>query len=254
MKPPVSVAVIAQDEEDRIAECLESASFADEVVVVDGGSRDRTVEIAESFGCKVLINKWPGFAVQKQYAADHCRNDWVLILDADERVSKELADKIGETVEKDGDKFSAFGVLRKNFFHKKWIRRCGWWPERVVRLVDRRRGRFSNHLVHEHWVSDGPAKQLDLHIEHHSFRNYAGLIDKMQVYSTLAANQMLADGRLARWWTPILRGGWMFFRMYFLEFGILEGFDGFMISLMNGAGSFMKYAKLRELHIHGNKS
>lgn len=246
----MSAAIIAQDEADRIADCLKSVSFADEIVVVDGGSLDETPDIAKSLGGSVIFNKWPGYAEQKQFAVDNCRNDWVMILDADERVSKEAAKEIEAIVSRPRSPYSAYGFYRKNFFHKRWFRRCGWWPDRVTRLVDRRKGRFSGHMVHEQWVSDGPVKDLEQHIEHHSFRSYADLIHKMQTYSTLAAKEMQKNGRRATWWSPISHGAWAFLRSYFLELGILEGFDGFVISLTNAGGSFMKYAKLRELILY----
>ncbi len=242
----LSVAIITLDEEDRLPKCLESLSFADEIVVVDSGSQDNTVPIAESFGCRVLFQPWQGYAIQKQYAVDQCRNDLVLILDSDERVPEETSRIIEEIRVRNHGAYGGYSFFRKNFFHEKWIRRCGWWPNRVLRLVDRRQGRFSDDLVHEKWICDGPVKALDAIIEHYSFRNYADLISKMQSYSTLAAEQMFRKGRRSGWWSPISHGVWTFLRTYFIEMGILEGFDGFVISLTNAGGSFLKYAKLRE--------
>lgn len=247
----LSVAIIAQDEEDRISDCLESVSFADEVVLVDSGSRDNTVGIARSFGCRVLSEKWRGYAGQKQFAVDNCMNDWVLILDADERVTHDTARRIKEIPDASLQEFAAFGFLRKNFFHGRWIRYCGWWPDRVLRLVDRRQGGFSDHLVHESWVCRGRVKELDLILEHYSFQDYSDLIRKMEAYSTLAAREMLEKGRRAGIFSPLSHGCWMFFRTYILEMGLLGGFDGFIISVLNAGGSFLKYAKLREANIKG---
>jgi glycosyltransferase involved in cell wall biosynthesis len=251
MGSPLSVAIVTLNEEDRIGRCVESVSFADEILVLDSGSRDRTVAIAESHGCRVLFHPWMGYARQKQHAVDQCRNDWVLILDSDERVSKEAAGILPEILGKPEQYYAGYNFLRKNFFHGRWVRHCGWWPIRVMWLVDRRRGRFSDDLVHERWIPEGPVSPLDAVIEHYSFRNYADLIVKMQTYSTLAAQEMFLKGRTAHWWSPLSHGGWMFVRTYFLEKGLLEGFDGFMISLLNAGGSFMKYAKLREAGLHG---
>jgi (heptosyl)LPS beta-1,4-glucosyltransferase len=245
------VAIVARDEADRIAGCIDSLGFADEVVVVvDQRSCDETLAIAQSSGCRTIAREWMGYARQKQFAVDSCANDWVLILDADERVPEPTAAAIRRLLVAPAPDDAAYNMLRKNFFHGRWIRRCGWWPDRVVRLVDKKRGRFSDHRVHEHWVADGAVADLNVAIEHHSFRNYADLIDKMQNYSTLAAIQMREDGCRAQWWTPIFHGAWMFMRTYLLELGMLEGFDGFMISILNAGGSFMKYAKLRELWLH----
>lgn len=249
---PLSVAIIAQDEEDRISDCLKSVSFADEILVVDSGSQDQTVSIAELYGCKVISKKWMGYARQKQYAVDSCCNDWVLILDADERLPRETAEQIEQILETSRQGVSACSFSRKNFFRNRWIRYCGWWPDRVVRMVDRRQGHFSDNLVHERWISNGPVKELDLTIEHRSFRNYSDLVHKMQTYSTLSAQEMLNRGKSVRWWSPFSHGLWMFIRTYVLEMGMMAGFDGFMISLFNAGGSFMKYAKLRESLMHGD--
>lgn len=250
-KVPVSVAIVARDEEDRIAACIGSLGFAQEVVVVvDERSSDETLAIARSWGCRAVSRAWMGYARQKQLAVDLCENDWVLILDADERVSEETAGHINRLLSRPNPDVAAYGLLRKNIFHGRWVRRCGWWPDRVVRLVQKKKGRFSDHRVHEHWKADGPVEFLSVAIEHRSFRNYADLIDKMQNYSTLAALQMREEGRRVYWWTPIAHGSWMFIRTYFLELGLLEGFDGFMIATLNAGGSFLKYAKLRELRLH----
>ncbi len=250
----VSVAIITRDEEARLPQCLESLSFADEIVVVDSGSHDRTVAIARAFGCRVLLEKWRGYARQKQFAVDSCSNDWVLILDADERVPGDTAGQIGEVLDDPEEEFSACSFLRKNYFHNRWIRHCGWWPDRVVRLVDRRKGHFSRELVHERWVSDGVVKKLDVAVEHYSFQTYSDLIRKMETYSTLAAREILERGSRAGWWSPITHGLWMFVRTYLFELGVLEGFDGFVIAVLNGGGSFLKYAKARELMNHSGSS
>jgi len=243
----VSVAIVAKDEADRIGACLDSLGFADEVVViVDDQSRDDTLAIAQSHGCRTLSKPWMGYARQKQFAVDSCRNDWVLILDADERIPLETAARITDLMAGPDRPAAGYAFLRRNIFHGRWFKRCGWWPDRVVRLVNRKQGRFSDDLVHEQWIAQGPLERLEAVIDHYSFPTYADLLEKMQNYSTLAALQMEKDGRRAGWWSPISHGLWTFIQSYFLELGVLEGFDGFVISLTNAGGSFMKYAKLRE--------
>jgi (heptosyl)LPS beta-1,4-glucosyltransferase len=250
---PVSIAIVAKNEEDRIGACLDTLGFADEViVVVDTCSTDRTFTIAQTRGCRVFSRPWSGFADQKQAAVDLAKNDWVLILDADERVCEETAEKIIELLSQPDPDMAAYGVLRRNFLHGRWIRGCGWWPDRVVRLVNKKKGCFSDHHVHEHWMAHGPVSEPDLVIDHHSFRNYADMIDKLQDYSTLAALQLKMDGRRVKSWTPMLHGFWTFFQTYLLRLGIMEGFDGFVISLLHAGGSFFKYAKLRELWYSGD--
>jgi (heptosyl)LPS beta-1,4-glucosyltransferase len=243
----VSVAIVAKDEADRIAACIDSLRFADEVVVVvDDRSTDNTLEIAQSRGCRTISKAWMGYANQKQFAVDACQHDWVLIMDADERVPGQTAESITRLLSTSDALAPAYGFLRKNIFHGRWFKRCGWWPDRVVRLVNRKKGRFSKNIVHEQWLPDEPPIRLDGIIEHYSFRSYADLIQKMQVYSSLAATQMEKEGRHSTWWSPISHGAWTFIRSYLFELGMLEGFDGFVISMTNAGGSFMKYAKLRE--------
>jgi len=251
---PISIAIITKNEEDRISACIESLSFADEIVVVDSGSMDDTVHIARSAGCRVIIEKWRGYAGQKQFAVDQCRNDWVFVLDADEQIPRETAEKLSEMPLHSIQSVTAYSFLRKNYFHHRWIRHCGWWPDRIVRLVNRNQGNFNNRLVHERWISSGTITDLDLTIDHRSFRDYSDLINKMQTYSTLSAKDMFTHGKHAGWWTPLTHGLWMFLRTYIFEMGFLEGFDGFMISALNAGGSFMKYAKLKELHTTSHKN
>ena len=249
---PLSVAIVARDEADRIDACLAGLDFADDVVVVvDERSRDDTLARVQIHGYRAVSQPWLGFARQKQSAVDMAKHDWVLILDADERIPQETAAQILGMLSAAPTDAVAYRLQRRNVFHGRWIRRCGWWPDRVLRLVDRTRGRFSDHLVHETWLADGPVEDLDAVLEHHSFRDYAGLIDKMQHYSSLAARQMHADGRKIGWWTPPLHGGWTFFHNYVLKLGLMEGFDGLVIALLNAGGSFFKYAKARELGRHG---
>ncbi len=244
----LSVAVITRDEEERLPACLASAAFAEEVVVVDSGSTDRTVSIARDMGARVYVEPWRGFSAQKQFAVDQCCNDWVFVLDADERLPEETARAAAGAVRAGEEGVAAYSFRRRNFLHGRWIRRCGWWPDRVVRLADRRAGAFDGRSVHERWVvHKGGVKELEEAIEHRSFRNYSDLVAKMEAYSDLAAGSMFEQGRVVSPAAPVLHGVWMFFRTYILELGLLEGVDGFVISTMNAGGSFLKYAKLLEL-------
>ncbi len=243
----LSIAVITRDEEERLPACLESASFADEIVVVDSESTDRTVEIAGYMGARVLVEPWRGFSGQKQFAVDSCSNDWVLILDADERVPTETAEAILHALSFKDKEVTAFSFPRKNFLHGKWIRHSGWWPDRVLRLVDSRYGSFDGRTVHERWLTRGREQPLNAPIEHVSFKSYSDIVAKMELYSDLAARAMHDSGRTAGPLTPPLHALWMFFRTYVMELGVLDGFDGLVISIMNAGGSFFKYAKLREL-------
>jgi glycosyltransferase involved in cell wall biosynthesis len=244
---PVSVAIITKNEEERLPDCLKSVSFADEVVVVDSGSSDNTTSVAESFGAEIILEDWRGYSAQKQFAVDQCTHDWVLILDADERVPVETSDVIREELDKDDGRIGGFSFQRKNYLHGRWIRHCGWWPDRIVRLVHRRKGGFDGRPVHEKWVTRGQIRDLDACIEHISFRNYSELVSKMENYSNLASRELVEKGVAVGPLAPPFHGLWMFLRTYLLELGMLDGFDGLVISVMNGGGSFLKYAKAREL-------
>ena len=246
--PSISVAIITKNEEERLPDCIKSAAFAEEILVVDSGSGDRTREVARSLDARVLNEPWRGFSGQKQFAVDQCRHDWVLILDADERIPKDTVKAITEALTfRNPDIAAAFGFRRKNYLRGRWIRHCGWWPDRIVRLVDRRRGRFDGRPVHERWITEGEVKSLDAIIEHISFRNFSELVKKMEDYSDLAARDLYdKKGRISPL-KPVSHGLWMFMKTYFIERGFLEGFDGFVISVMNAGGSFLKYAKLIEL-------
>ena len=253
LSAPVSVAIVAKNEEDRIGACLDTLGFADEViVVVDTRSADDTLAIARKRGGRVFSRPWSGFADQKQAAVDLAKNDWVLILDADERVPQETAEKMVDLLRQPDPDVAAYGVLRRNFLHGRWIRGCGWWPDRVVRLVNKKKGHFSHHQVHEHWMANGPVSELNMMIDHHSFRSYADMIEKLQDYSALSAMQLKMEGRQVKPWTPVLHGFWTFIQSYLIRLGIIEGFDGLVISFLHAGGSFFKYAKLRELWHYGN--
>lgn len=251
--PKLSVAIITRNEADRITNCLQSVYFADEMVIVDSGSTDDTAAIAQQFGGKVIHQPFLGFGPQKQFAVDHCNHDWVLLLDADERVPEVSVAAILKAVRSAEKGAAAFEIQRKNFLHGRWIRHCGWWPDPLIRIVNRKQGRFSEDMVHERWLTDGKVRSLLCVIEHRSFRNYSDMIEKLQHYSSLGAAQMGAQGHRSSPWSPLLHGFWTFVQVYGLRLGFLDGFDGFMIALLNAGGSFMKYAKCWEAMNYMNK-
>lgn len=251
--PKISVAIITFNEADRLAECLRSVQWADEVVVVDSGSSDATVAIAQAAGCRVFQQPFLGFGAQKQSAVDRCRNAWVLILDADERLPEGAEDQLAAAIAMAADDVTAFSLGRRNYLHGRWIRRCGWWPDTIVRLVNKKHGRFSDAGVHECWLPQGRVVTLNLNIEHRSFRDYADMLAKLQHYSTLGARQMAQHRSRVFWWEPLTHGGWAFFHAFVIKLGFLCGFDGLVIALLNAGGSFMKYAKCREINSYGNR-
>jgi len=245
-KLPLSVAIITKDEEASLPGCLNSVSFADDIVIVDSASSDRTVEIAGSAGCRVFNEPWKGYGPQKNMAVERCRHDWVLILDADERVAPGGREAFEKAMKSAGDGISAYSVRRKNFLNGKWIKRLGWWPDELVRLVRKDQGSFTT-LVHERWTTSGKVAPLDAVIEHHPFTGYEEMLRKLNEYSTLGAAELHRTGRRAGPLAPFSHAAAMFLKMYFLKLGFLEGFDGFIIAATNAGGSFFKYAKLKEL-------
>ncbi len=244
-KVPLSVAIITKDEENDLPRCLESVTFAREVVIVDCGSTDRTENIARQFGARWFVETWKGYGPQKNSALEKCSFDWVLVLDADERIPEETALKIAELLS-GNNSADGYSFRRKNFFHGKWIRSTDWWPDEQVRLSRKSRCRFEG-LTHEKLVIDGVTAKLPFCIEHFSYGSYSELFKKLDDYSSEVAAQMYSEGKRAGPADALLHGFWMFFRNYFLRLGLVAGFDGFLISLTKGIGTFLKYAKLYEL-------
>lgn len=248
-KVPLSVAIITRDEEERLPDCLRSVSFADDIVVVDSGSTDATVDIARELGCRVFVEGWKGYGPQKQSAVDKCRHDWVLMLDADERIPAETRDAIIETLKNPAA--DAYSFPRKNFLRGKWIRHSDWWPDRVVRLFRKEAGRFHN-LMHETWATNGILDNtINDPIEHFSFSGYSDMLVKMNCYSSAIAEELYRANRKTNALAPVLHGVGMFLKAFLLKRGFLDGFDGMVIALTKAGGAYFKYAKLLEMQRHG---
>lgn len=247
-KTRLSAAIITKDEERNLPDCLKSVSFADEIVVVDSGSADRTVEIAKEFGCRVFVEDWKGYGPQKNSALNKCKNEWVLILDADERVPDETADIISGAIQKPG--VDAYSIKRKNYLHGKWLQHSGYWPDRQVRLVRKDKGAFYSR-VHEKWITDGPVQDLAAHIDHFAFSDYSDMLKTLNDYSTVIARELFASGKRVTVLAPVYHGMAMFFKIYLIEKGFLDGMAGLVTALTKAGGSFFKYAKLLELQREG---
>jgi glycosyltransferase involved in cell wall biosynthesis len=240
----LSAAVITKNEEERLPDCLKSLSFADEIVVVDSGSTDRTADIARESGCRVFIEDWKGYGPQKNSALDKCRNDWVLLLDADERLTPAAAELTPDILK--APLAAAYTFKRKNYLHGRWLKHSGYWPDRQIRLVNRRKGSFRS-VIHERWATDGPVADLDACIEHYAFADYSDMLRTLNEYSTVIAGELYLSGKRANALSPILHGGGMFFKIFVIEKGFLDGLDGLVTALTKAGGSFFKYAKLLEL-------
>ena len=249
-KVSLSVAIITKNEEKNLFDCLRSVAFADDIVVVDSGSSDRTVEIAKEFGCRIFIEDWKGYGPQKNSALDKCSNKWVLLLDADERVPDETKEVIIKTL--GGPTADAYSFRRKNYLHGRWLKHSGYWPDRQVRLVNRNNGRFQG-FIHEKWVTEGHVHVLNAPIEHHAFSNYSDMLKTLNEYSSVIAQELYNSGRRAHALSPVYHGIGMFFKIYLIEKGFLDGMDGLVTAITKAGGSFFKYAKLLEIQRENKK-
>lgn len=242
----LSVTIIALNQEAHLGPCLESVSFADEIVVVDTGSADATVAVAQAHGARVVVTEWQGFARSKNFALDQARGEWVFSLDTDERVTPALREEILTVARGDGP-LAGYRVPRKNFFGGRWIKHLGWYPDYTLRLFRRDRGRFRDREVHEEVVVDGPVGILTAPLEHYSYINLAEYAARQERYARLAAREMAQGGRVPRpgelAWRPFLT----FMKLFFLKKGFLEGSLGLSLALQGSRYNFLKYYYLREM-------
>ncbi|MBU3728767.1 MAG: glycosyltransferase family 2 protein [Phycisphaerales bacterium] len=239
----LSVIAIARNEERRIGRMLDSVRFADELIVVDGGSEDSTVDVAISRGAKVHVHPdWQGFGVQRNRALGYATGDWVLSLDCDEWVTPELGAEIAQAMGR--QEVGAFRIPRASFMCGKRIHHCGWWPDHVVRLFRRGTPRFSDDLVHERLIPGCAVGTLSSPLMHETHRSVEEAIAKMNRYSTEGAVGALGRGRRGGVTIGAARGMWMFLRTYLLRLGVLDGREGLMISVLNAEATFWRYAKM----------
>lgn len=245
-RPPVSVCVVAMDEEANIADCLRSADFADEWIVVDSHSSDRTREIAAECGARVIERDWPGHIEQKNFAIDQAAHDWVLCLDADERVTPQLRESILAALARD-DRPDGFEFNRLTEYMGRWIRHGGWYPDRKLRLYRRSKGRWGGVNPHDHVRLEGRVERLRGDLLHYSYRSLSDHIATIDSFTTIAAREKRKAGRRASLADLTLRPGWRFLRMFAFRGGFLDGVPGFVVATMGAFYVFQKYAKLREL-------
>jgi len=244
---PVSVVIIAKNEAERMEACLQSVAWADEIVVIDSGSSDSTCEIARRFTDKVHSIPWRGFGPQKQAGVDLASHDWILNIDCDERVTPGLAAEI-TTILSQETPCDAYSVPRRTFLKDKEITRCGWYPDRTIRLFNRGRARFSDSPVHERVVTGGTTGDCRGHLLHYSFSGLGQLLVKLNHYSDLSARQMFDRGKRCTLFDLTARPLFAFFKTYLLRLGFLDGVEGFEIAVTTAVLTFAKYMKLRELH------
>jgi glycosyltransferase involved in cell wall biosynthesis len=244
----LSVIVITKNEARDIADCLASVAFADERVVLDSGSSDATCDIARSLGARVVqSDDWPGFGVQKNRALAQARGEWVLSIDADERLSAELAASIRAALARaDGDAAGVAGyeLSRRSRFCGQWMHHGDWYPDVVLRLFRRERGRFSDDLVHERLHVDGPVRRLAGELLHETMPTLDDALDKMNRYSSGRALDKVRGGARGGLGTALVHGAWAFFRCYLLRRGFLDGRLGFVLAVYVAEGTYYRYLKM----------
>ena len=243
----LSAVIITLNEEANIRACLESVSFADEIVVLDSGSVDRTLEICREYTDKVFFRAWEGYPSQRNAAHDLASGDWILSLDADERVTPELAREIAGAVSRPDDKYDGYYLDYKVFWKDKWLRHGGFYPERHLRLFRRGRGAYGDRAVHEAVRVHGPVGRLKGHVKHFTYVSISDYLARMDRYSTLSAEEYYRQGRMTG---PLRMTGRAFFNflsMYILRRGFLDGWEGFLVAGLYSIYTFVKYAKLYDL-------
>jgi glycosyltransferase involved in cell wall biosynthesis len=241
----ISATIITLNEERNIGDCLASLDFADEIIVIDSGSSDRTAEICQTHRkVRFIPHTWEGFGKQKNFAASQAVNDWVLNIDADERVTPELRDSIARAA---AGEATAFRMARENYFGGRWIRYCGWYPNYSTRLYYRHTCRFLEKAVHESLTYEGSVGTLAGNLKHFTYTGITDYLARMNKYSSLAAEELLKAGKNPGTAALLFKPVFTFFKMFVLKRGFLEGTHGFQLSVLYSAYTFAKYAKAREM-------
>jgi glycosyltransferase involved in cell wall biosynthesis len=243
---PLTVIIPTYNEEAILEGCLQSVRFADEVLVVDSFSGDRTEDLARAAGARFLQNRFVDFSTQKNWAIERAAHEWILQIDADERVTAALREEI-EVLLRAEPAHAAYRMPRVNYFLGRRMRHTGWGRDRVVRLF-RRQARFRGE-VHEELRVDGPVGELRGALEHHSFRSFAQYWGKMQAYSAFGAARLHREGRRAGPAQVLLHPLVHFFKAYVVRLGVLDGMHGLVLSLLGAVSVYLKYARLWELHL-----
>jgi glycosyltransferase involved in cell wall biosynthesis len=255
--------LITFNEEGNIVAALESVSFADEIIVVDSHSTDRTRELANGFRGRrrdgreveprVIERDWPGHVEQKNFAIDQARHDWVLCLDADERVSSRLRKEIESVLEVDSPEFDGYTMPRRTFYLERWILRGGWYPDRKLRLFRKSRGRWSGINPHDHVKVIGRTKNLQGDLYHFSYRDIADHLRTINSFTDISSKEKLKRGIRFPLVRMLVHPPFKFFKMYVLKQGFREGIPGLIIAILGMFYVFLKYAKLWELKLQNRK-
>jgi len=242
----ISVTIITLNEEKNIGRCLQSLGWADEIVVLDTFSTDRTVDLCKKYTDKVFQDRWQGYGKQKNRCAQLAENNWVLNIDADEVVSRECAEAIQSLLTK-GPEHPVYQFPRRNFFGERWVRYGGWYPDHISRLYDKTRVSFSESMVHERLIPDSPCGRVPEPLLHYSYAGMEEYIARQNRYSSLYAAEKSRNGWQAGWTHLYLRPPLVFFKNFILRQGFREGFLGVFLALSAAFYTYLKYAKTRKI-------
>lgn len=245
----ISAIVITKNEERNISECLATLEWVDEIIVVDAGSTDETVSLAKKATRKVFVRPWDGYGSARNYALSRAKGDWILWLDADERLTPELREEIRLILRSTSNEVAAFDMPRKANFLGKWIEHCGWYPGRVTRLFRRSSGKFTEDKVHERLLIEGKTVSLKHELLHYTDPNLFHYFDKFNRYTSFAAEDLERQGRGFSYVKLLLNPIWVFVRMYILKRGFLDGIQGLILCVLSSCYVFTKYAKLWEISV-----
>jgi glycosyltransferase involved in cell wall biosynthesis len=240
----ISGVIMARNEETNIEDAIKSLNFTDQIVVTDTGSTDNTLELAKKAGAEVYHIEFAGFGKSKQKSLEYCDGEWIIFLDADERVSPELAKKLKSIVESNTS-IDGYKLNRLTYFLGKPIKHSGWYPDYVTRFFKKDKGKFNNKMVHESIEIEGEVGRVDEVIEHYSYKNLEQYIDKANEYSTLSALEMAEEGKRFGLINLIFRPIFIFFKMFVIKLGFLDGLRGFLLAVLSSYHVFLKYAKLK---------
>jgi len=242
----ISAIIITLNEEKNIERCLQSLDWADEIVVIDSFSTDRTVALCKKYTNRIIQHKWDGFAQQKIFATSQARYDWIFSIDADEEVSDQLKYEIIR-IKQSTPAAQAYRMPRKMFYLGKWITHGSWYPDYKVRLFNRQHGHWEGLDIHEYWQVKGSCEKLKGDLLHYSYKDITDHLQKINTLTSKAAAEMLKKGERNSVWNLIINPFLKFFKSYFIQAGFLDGFVGLIIASMGSYYVFLKYLKLWEL-------
>ena len=242
----ISAVIITRNEEKNIARCLESLKWVDEIVVVDSESTDKTVEIAKRYNAKIVSPIWEGYGKAKNFGVDAVCGEWILSVDADEELSEKLKIEIKEIIS-NLDACDGYYLKRKTKFMGRWILHCGWYPDYILRLFKKSKGRFDDKVIHERVLVQGTTGKTNGELLHYSYESLEQYFEKFNRYTTISANEELAKGTNVDIVKLLIKPIAAFLKHYIIKLGFLDSTAGFVLSVLSAKAVFVKYSKLMEL-------